>query len=178
MITMAPLLCPDLCDGPWQGQAGITNSLGRVFDRLGVVRGEDLFKPHGTSIWPSFSSRLHSLVIRLLPLLPIPTLVQPLRRSLILPTQLQDHRMHSKAAVLAGLFALADARFGQEGLVMNDIQALSSFGESGQAGTLAGQTPGVLLAGANACAKVGVALLSFASLVLSRRKTDDAHQNV
>jgi hypothetical protein len=31
---------------------------------------------------------------------------------------------------------------------------LSAFGTPGAAGTLAGQTPGVLLAGASACAKV------------------------
>lgn len=62
--------------------------------------------------------------------------------------------MQSKAIILSALLALAEARFGQEGLVQNAIQGLSSFGKPGQAATLAGQTPGVLLGGANACAKV------------------------
>lgn len=63
--------------------------------------------------------------------------------------------MLSKTVILSALLALAEARFGQEGSVQNAIQGLSSFGNPGEAGTLAGQTPGVLLAGANACAKVG-----------------------
>jgi hypothetical protein len=63
--------------------------------------------------------------------------------------------MMSKTIVLSALLAVSEARFGQEGLVQNIIQGLSAFGNPGEAGTLAGQTPGVLLAGANACAKVG-----------------------
>lgn len=62
--------------------------------------------------------------------------------------------MQTKTVILAALASLAQARFGQEGAVQNVIQALSNFGPPGAAGTLAGQTPGVLLAGANACAKV------------------------
>lgn len=62
--------------------------------------------------------------------------------------------MMSKTIVLSALLALSEARFGQEGAVESVIQALSSFGSPGEADTLAGQTPGVLLAGANACAKV------------------------
>ena len=62
--------------------------------------------------------------------------------------------MQSKAIILAALMAFAEARFGQEGSVQSAIQALSTFGKPGDAGTLAGQTPGVLLAGANACDKV------------------------
>ncbi len=62
--------------------------------------------------------------------------------------------MQSKAIILAALLAFAEARFGQEGLVQNAIQALSDFGSPGEAATLAGQTPGVLLGGANACDKV------------------------
>jgi hypothetical protein len=62
--------------------------------------------------------------------------------------------MMSKTIILSALLALSEARFGQEGTVQNKIQALSNFGNPGEAGTLAGQTPGVLLAGANACAKV------------------------
>lgn len=63
--------------------------------------------------------------------------------------------MYSKAVIVAALLALAEARFGQEGTVQSVVSALGTFGQPGQAATLAGQTPGVLLAGANACAKVG-----------------------
>lgn len=63
-------------------------------------------------------------------------------------------KMFSKALVIATVVALAAARFGQEGLVQEQIAALSDFGEPGQAATLAGQSPGVLLGGANACDKV------------------------
>ncbi len=59
-----------------------------------------------------------------------------------------------KSFVVAALATLAQARFGQEGLILPLVQALSDFGAPGAAGTLAGQTPGVLLAGASACAKV------------------------
>jgi len=62
--------------------------------------------------------------------------------------------MRTTAIAIAALAAIAEARFGQEGLVQNAIQALSDFGNPGEAATLAGQTPGVLLAGANACDKV------------------------
>ena len=62
--------------------------------------------------------------------------------------------MYSKVAVLAALVAFAEARFGQEGTVQNVISALGNFGNPGQAATLAGASPGVLLGGANACAKV------------------------
>lgn len=62
--------------------------------------------------------------------------------------------MFAKAVVIATIVAVASARFGQEGLVQSQIAALSDFGEPGQAATLAGQSPGVLLGGANACDKV------------------------
>ena len=62
--------------------------------------------------------------------------------------------MHSKIIILTAIAAFAEARFGQEGTVQAAIQGLSAFGNPGEAPTLAGQTPGVLLAGANACAKV------------------------
>ena len=62
--------------------------------------------------------------------------------------------MYSKLAVVAALLAFAEARFGQEGSVQSTISALGNFGNPGEAATLAGGTPGVLLAGANACAKV------------------------
>lgn len=62
--------------------------------------------------------------------------------------------MYSKTILVAAMLAVAEARFGEEGKVQNFIQALGQFGNPGQAATLAGQTPSVLLAGANACAKV------------------------
>ncbi|KAK4096372.1 hypothetical protein N658DRAFT_436242 [Parathielavia hyrcaniae] len=65
--------------------------------------------------------------------------------------------MYSKIAVVAALLAIAEARFGQEGAVQSTISALGAFGNPGQAATLAGASPGVLLAGANACAKLELA---------------------
>ncbi|KAK3367589.1 hypothetical protein B0H63DRAFT_83882 [Podospora didyma] len=65
--------------------------------------------------------------------------------------------MYSKIAIVAALLAAVDARFAQEGLLQNVIGGLSQFGNPGQAATLAGQSPGVLLAGANACAKLVLA---------------------
>ncbi|KAK3390632.1 hypothetical protein B0H63DRAFT_557571 [Podospora didyma] len=65
--------------------------------------------------------------------------------------------MQTKTFILTVLAAVGHARFGQEGLVQADIQALSAFGAPGAAGTLAGQSPGTLLAGANACAKLELA---------------------
>lgn len=71
--------------------------------------------------------------------------------------------MQTKTLLLATLASVASARFGQEGLVQSVIQALGAFGPPGAAGTLAGQTPSVLLAGASACAKVRY--LSFTSFL-------------
>ncbi|CAK7218229.1 hypothetical protein SCUCBS95973_003414 [Sporothrix curviconia] len=65
--------------------------------------------------------------------------------------------MLAKAVILAAIAAIAEARFGQEGAVQASIQTLNTFGQPGQAAALAGQTPGVLLAGANACAKLALA---------------------
>ncbi|KAJ4292889.1 hypothetical protein N0V88_005549 [Collariella sp. IMI 366227] len=65
--------------------------------------------------------------------------------------------MYVKVAVLTALLASVQARFGQEGAVQSVISALGNFGQPGQAATLAGQSPGVLLAGANACAKLQLA---------------------
>lgn len=63
----------------------------------------------------------------------------------------------SKAFVITALLATAQARFGQEGSVQSIISALGNFGNPGEAPTLAGATPGVLLAGANACDKLTLA---------------------
>ena len=60
----------------------------------------------------------------------------------------------SKLAVIVLAIAYAEARFGQEGLVQAEISALGDLGEPGAAATLAGQSPGVLLAGAGPCDKV------------------------
>lgn len=81
----------------------------------------------------------------------------PLRLFLHLkePTKPPNGIMYSKTILVAALLAVAEARFGEEGKVQTFIQALGQFGNPGQAATLAGQTPSVLLAGANACAKVG-----------------------
>ena len=62
--------------------------------------------------------------------------------------------MQTKAVIHVAFATLGQARFGQEGSVQSIIQGLGNFGAPGAAGTLAGQTPGVLLAGASACAKV------------------------
>ncbi|KAK4044070.1 hypothetical protein C8A01DRAFT_12414 [Parachaetomium inaequale] len=65
--------------------------------------------------------------------------------------------MQTKAIILVAFATLGQARFGQEGSVQSIIQGLGNFGAPGAAGTLAGQTPGVLLAGASACAKLELA---------------------
>ena len=69
---------------------------------------------------------------------------------------LRFFNMQTKSVILVAFATLGQARFGQEGAIQNIIQGLSAFGPAGAAGSLAGQTPGVLLAGANACAKVRV----------------------
>ncbi len=73
----------------------------------------------------------------------------------------------SKTFVITALLALAEARFGQEQAVASIVSALSSFGQPGQAATLAGATPGVLLAGANACDK-----LTLADKIVAQLGTD------
>ncbi|KAK4243632.1 hypothetical protein C7999DRAFT_44596 [Corynascus novoguineensis] len=65
--------------------------------------------------------------------------------------------MQLKPTILVAFATISQARFGQEGAVQDIIQGLSTFGPPGAAGTLAGQTPGVLLAGASACAKLELA---------------------
>ncbi|KAM7190102.1 hypothetical protein V8F33_009689 [Rhypophila sp. PSN 637] len=65
--------------------------------------------------------------------------------------------MQSKLALIAALLAVVEARFGREQEATAVISALSAFGAPGAAATLAGASPGVLLAGANACAKLELA---------------------
>lgn len=55
------------------------------------------------------------------------------------------------------LFAVAQARFGQEQIPIPAIAAVVG-GEPGAAATIAGAAISDLLAGANACAKVGTAI--------------------
>ncbi|KKA30577.1 hypothetical protein TD95_001114 [Thielaviopsis punctulata] len=63
----------------------------------------------------------------------------------------------SKTFILSTLLAFAEARFGQEQIPVPAIAALSNFGSPGEAATLAGAVPGVLLASANPCAKLQLA---------------------
>lgn len=60
----------------------------------------------------------------------------------------------SQYLIVAFLLAFAEARFGQEQVPVSAVSALSSFGNPGEAGSLSGAVPGVLLAAANPCDKV------------------------
>lgn len=60
----------------------------------------------------------------------------------------------SKFLTIAFLAAFAEARFGQEQVPVSKVSALSNFGNPGEAASLAGAVPGVLLAAANPCDKV------------------------
>ncbi|KAK2812899.1 hypothetical protein FQN50_000920 [Emmonsiellopsis sp. PD_5] len=64
--------------------------------------------------------------------------------------------MVSRVALTALLAALAEARFGQEQIPVDAVASLQA-GEPGQAQTLAGQVPGVLLGGADPCEKLALA---------------------
>lgn len=84
--------------------------------------------------------------------------------------------MMSKTLALALLMAYAEARFGQEQVPVAAIQALSNFGNPGEAATLAGAVPGVLLAGANACAQVELADRIVTTLGNDQQVIDAAKQ--
>lgn len=86
--------------------------------------------------------------------------------------------MYSKLALTALLLATAEARFGQEQSVANIISSLSNFGNPGVAPTLAGATPGVLLAGANACDKLALADRVVAELGNNKAVIDAAKKLV
>ncbi|KUJ18990.1 uncharacterized protein LY89DRAFT_643576 [Mollisia scopiformis] len=75
--------------------------------------------------------------------------------------------MYTQAVILSALVAITEARFGQEQVPIPAIQALSNFGSSGQAATLAGQSISFLLAAANPCGK-----LQQADLIVSTLGTD------
>lgn len=74
--------------------------------------------------------------------------------------------MYSQAIRLAVFFAIAEARFAQEQVPIPAISALSAFGTSGQAATLAGNSISFLLAAANPCGKVRF-LISSSCLALT-----------
>jgi hypothetical protein len=59
--------------------------------------------------------------------------------------------MFSQTTLLVAFAIIAEARFGQEQVPIAAISALSNFGSSGQAATLAGQSISFLLAAANPC---------------------------
>ncbi|KAI0392761.1 hypothetical protein F5Y17DRAFT_339093 [Xylariaceae sp. FL0594] len=75
--------------------------------------------------------------------------------------------MYSKLALASALLAVAQARFAQEQIPVAGVSALGKFGQPGQAPTLAGAVPGVLLAAANPCDK-----LSLADEIVSTLGTD------
>lgn len=86
--------------------------------------------------------------------LPLIILFNPATTARTVFTSSKTIIMQAKAFILVTLASFGQARFGQEGAIQGIIQALSDFGPPGAAGTLAGQTTGVLLAGGSACAKV------------------------
>ncbi|OTB04772.1 hypothetical protein M426DRAFT_320361 [Hypoxylon sp. CI-4A] len=75
--------------------------------------------------------------------------------------------MYTKVAIISAILAVAEARFGQEQTPVADITALSNFGNPGEAATLGGAVPGVLLAAADPCDK-----LTLADKIVSTLGTD------
>ncbi|KAI0179006.1 hypothetical protein GGR52DRAFT_284715 [Hypoxylon sp. FL1284] len=65
--------------------------------------------------------------------------------------------MYTKATLVSAILAVAEARFGQEQAPVAAIQALTNFGNPGDAGTLSGQVPSALLAAADPCDKLTLA---------------------
>ena len=65
--------------------------------------------------------------------------------------------MHAKITLVSAFLAVAEARFGQEQVPVAAVQALGNFGNPGEAATLAGAVPGVLLGAADPCAKLELA---------------------
>lgn len=77
--------------------------------------------------------------------------------------------MSSKYLTITFLLAFAEARFSQEQVPVSKVSALSNFGNPGEAASLAGAVPGVLLAAANPCDK-----LTLADKIVSTLGTDPA----
>ncbi|RYP90796.1 hypothetical protein DL770_003057 [Monosporascus sp. CRB-9-2] len=65
--------------------------------------------------------------------------------------------MYTKATLISAILAVAEARFGQEQVPVAAIQALGDFGNPGEAATLSGAVPGVLLGAADPCGKLSLA---------------------
>jgi len=65
--------------------------------------------------------------------------------------------MFTRFSAILAIAAVAEARFGQEQVPVAAIQALSNFGNPGQAATLAGSVPSSLLGAADPCAKLKLA---------------------
>ncbi|KAJ0321337.1 hypothetical protein Brms1b_002694 [Colletotrichum noveboracense] len=63
----------------------------------------------------------------------------------------------SKTLLISALLAVAEARFGQEQTPVSAVSSLQNVGNPGEAATLAGGIPGVLLAAANPCDKLTLA---------------------
>ncbi|KAJ0385653.1 hypothetical protein COL922a_005978 [Colletotrichum nupharicola] len=63
----------------------------------------------------------------------------------------------SKTLLISALLAVAEARFGQEQTPVSAVSSLQNVGNPGEAATLAGGIPGVLLAAANPCDKLKLA---------------------
>ncbi|KAI1360776.1 hypothetical protein F5Y08DRAFT_39397 [Xylaria arbuscula] len=91
--------------------------------------------------------------------------------------------MYSRAALISAILAVAEARFAQEQIPVADISALSNFGNPGEAATLAGAVPGVLLAAADPCDKLTLAdqivstLGDDASVIAAAQNLVAAEQN-
>lgn len=62
--------------------------------------------------------------------------------------------MSAKYFTVTCLLAYAQARFSQEQIPNPAVTSLDAFGQPGQADSLGGGVPGVLLASANPCDKV------------------------
>lgn len=65
--------------------------------------------------------------------------------------------MYTKATLISAILAIAEARFSQEQIPVSAVSSLSNFGNPGEAATLGGSVPGVLLAAADPCAKLTLA---------------------
>ncbi|KAH0443139.1 hypothetical protein CcaCcLH18_01252 [Colletotrichum camelliae] len=62
-----------------------------------------------------------------------------------------------KTLLISALLAIAEARFDQEHIPVSAVSSLQNVGNPGEAATLAGGIPGVLLAAANPCDKLTLA---------------------
>lgn len=69
-----------------------------------------------------------------------------------------EARYGNRLAIIANHLAKSFASFAQEQVPIPAISALSAFGSSGQAATLAGGSIQFLLAAANPCGKVSISL--------------------